>query len=156
MAKPMIFTDDTRPSHFAFANQIGVQTDEDEKEAAQIPHELRRTIESHLWLANLEASLGITMSANSGMPRQPHPDGPTVMTRNPLACAQIALEEAHAAHDVSRMLRGVVSNMHLLAIFSREARFTPYLGHAHYVYACYLKSQINSSRPPSSCDLGLV
>ena len=76
MAKPMIFTDDTRPSHCTFANQIGVQTDEDEKEVAQVPDELRRTIESHLWLANLEVSSGITptMSTNSAMPRQPHPD----------------------------------------------------------------------------------
>ena len=59
-------------------------------------------------------------------------------------------------NDVARMLRGVVSNMHLLAKFSREAGFTPYLGHARYIYACYLKSQINSSHPPSSCDLGSV
>ena len=65
------------------------------------------------------------------------------------------VEKAHAARDVSSMLRGVVSNMHLLAKFSREAGFTPYLGHAHYIYACYLKSQINSSRPPSSCDPSL-
>ena len=28
MAKPMIFTDDTQPTHFTFASQIGVQTDE--------------------------------------------------------------------------------------------------------------------------------
>ena len=54
------------------------------------------------------------------------------------------------------MFRGVVSNMHLLAKFSREAGFVPCLGRAHYIYACYLKSQINSSRPPSDCDLGSV
>ena len=44
MAKPMIFTDDTRPSHYTFANQIGVQTDEDETEEIQVPDELRCTI----------------------------------------------------------------------------------------------------------------
>ena len=54
------------------------------------------------------------------------------------------------------MLRGVVFNMHLLAKLSREAGFTPYVGHAHYIYACYLKSQINSSRLPSDCDFGSV
>ena len=27
MAKPMIFSDETRPTHFTFANQVGVQTD---------------------------------------------------------------------------------------------------------------------------------
>ena len=96
------------------------------------------------------------MSATAGMPKEPHPEGPTEMTWNQLACEQIALEEAHAAHDVSRMLRGLVSNVHLLAKLSREAKFTPSVGHAHYIYGCYLKSQINSSRPPSDCDLGSV
>ena len=92
---------------------------------------------------------------HSGVPRQPHPDGPTATARNQLACEQIARQEAHAAHAVSRMLRGVVSNMYLLAKFSRAAGFTRYLGHAHYICACCLKSQINSSRPPSTCDLGV-
>ena len=119
MAKPMIFADDTHPCHFALANQIGVQTDEDEQIATQVPDELRRTVESHLWLANLETSSGITptMSTTSGMPREPHPEGPTAMTWSQLACEQIVLEEAHAAQD------GVVSNMHLLAKLSREAGF---------------------------------
>ena len=64
-----------------------------------------------------------------------------------------ALVNAHQARDVSRMLRGVVSK---LAKFSREAGFLPYIGHAHYIYERYLKSQINSSRPPSDCDLSSV
>ena len=48
--------------------------------------------------------------------------------------------------------------MHLLAKLSslREAGFTRYVGHARYIYACYLKSQISSSRSPSGCDLGSV
>ena len=37
------------------------------------------------------------------------------------------------------MLKGIVSNMHLLAKFSREAGFVPFLGHAHYLYACDLE-----------------
>ena len=49
------------------------------------------------------------------------------MTRNQLACEQVALGEAQADRDVSRMLRGVVSNMHLLAKFSRQAGFTSML-----------------------------
>ena len=146
----MIFTDDTRPSHFTFANQVGVQTGEDEGDETAIPDELRRAIESHLWLTNLEVFSGMTptMSVNSETPRQPHPDGPTTVTRNQLATEQIAL--AHANQDVSRMLQGVVSNTHLLAKFSRGAGFTPDLGHAHYIYACHLKSHINSSCPPYS------
>ena len=56
MAKPMIFTDDTQPTHFTFANQVGVQTDESLSLENLVPDELGRTIESHLWLANLEMS----------------------------------------------------------------------------------------------------
>ena len=78
------------------------------------------------------------------------------MTWHQLEHEQTALVRAHEDNDVSRMLRGVVSNMHLLAKLSREAGFIPYIGHAHYIYACYLKSKINSSRPPSDCDLSSV
>ena len=59
---------------------------------------------------------------------QPHPDGPTMMTWNQLQHEQNALVRAHKDGDVSRMLRGVVSNMHLLAKLSREAGFLPYIG----------------------------
>ena len=51
------------------------------------------------------------------------------------------------------MLRG---NTHLLAKLSREAGFLPYMRHAHYICECYLKSKINSGRPPSDCDLSSV
>ena len=50
------------------------------------------------------------------------------------------------------MLKGVVTNKHCLAKFSREAFLTPYLGHAHYIYACYLKGQILSRHPPADCN----
>ena len=71
MARPMTLTDDTRPSHFTFANQAGVQTDEDAGNATTVSDELRRTIDSPLRLANLELASGITptTSANSAMPR---------------------------------------------------------------------------------------
>ena len=49
MAKPMIFSDETRPTHFTFANQVGVQTDERGSKES-IPDELARTIQSHLCL----------------------------------------------------------------------------------------------------------
>ena len=163
MARPMILTDDTRPSHFTFANQVGAQTDDNAGNATTVPDELRRAIDSHLWLTNLEVSSGITptMSTNSTMPRSPHPDGPTRLTMSQLDAAQLALERAHVEQqDIFRMLKGVVTNTHLLAKFSREAGLVPYLGHAHYLYACYLKSQIDSSgessRPPSDCDLESV
>ena len=96
MAKPMILTDDTQPTHFTFANQVGVQTNESVSAENPVPDELGRTIESHLWLANLEMSTGITptMSTTSKMPREPHPDGPTTMTWTQLAHEQNALERA--------------------------------------------------------------
>ena len=44
-ARPMILTDDTRPSLFTFANQVSVQTD-DTSAATGTPEELRQTIAS--------------------------------------------------------------------------------------------------------------
>ena len=42
MARPIILTDDARPSHFTFvANQVGVQTDDGAGNAATVPDELR-------------------------------------------------------------------------------------------------------------------
>ena len=81
MAKPMIFSEETGPTHFTFANQVGVQTDDDSSDGS-VPEELARTIQSHLWLANLEISSGCTptWSATLPIPREPHPDGPTIMT----------------------------------------------------------------------------
>ena len=81
MAKRMIFSEETGPTHFTFANQIGVQADNDSSDGS-IPDELARTIQSHLWLANLEVSSGCTPTWSSTLPipRQPHPDGPTIMT----------------------------------------------------------------------------
>ena len=110
---------ETRPTHFTFANQVGVQTDEGSTDGT-IPNELARAIQSHLWLANLEMSSGNTptMSSTSKLPQQPHPDKPTIMTWHQLEHAQNAIVEAHKARDVSGMLKGVVSNMHLLAKFS--------------------------------------
>ena len=52
MAKPMILSDETRPTNFTFANQVGVQIDE--RASSDVPlDELGRAIQSHLWLANL-------------------------------------------------------------------------------------------------------
>ena len=159
MARPMILSDETRPTDYTFANRVAahVQTDQDLVDGST-PDELARTIQSHLWLANLEISSGIApaMSTTSQMPRQPHPDGPTTMTWHQLEDAQKAIVQGHSDRNVSAMLKGVVANMHILSKFSREAGFLPYIGHAHYIYECYLKSQINSSRPPSGCDLSTV
>ena len=41
MAKPMIFSEETGPTHFAFANQIGVQADDDSSDES-VPEELAR------------------------------------------------------------------------------------------------------------------
>ena len=146
MARPMILSDETRPTDYTFANRVAVhvQTDQDQNDGST-PDELARTIQSHLWLANLEISSGISpsMSTTSQMPRQPHPDGPTIMTWHQLVDAQKAIVKGHSDRNVSAMLKGVVANMHMLAKLSREAGFLSYIGHAHYLYECYLKSQIN-------------
>ena len=49
------------------------------------------------------------------------------MTWHQLEDAQNAIVESHKAKDASGMLKGVVSNMHLLAKFSREAGFLPHM-----------------------------
>ena len=92
MAKPMIFSEETQPTHSTFANQVDVQTDHDQP-GTPVPNELSRTIESHLWLANLEMSSGSTptMSTTSQLPQQPHPGGPTIMTWNQLEHERDAL-----------------------------------------------------------------
>ena len=74
MARPMILSDETRPTDYTFANRVAahVQTDQDLVDGSK-PDELARTIQSHLWLANLEISSGIApaMSTTSQMPRLP-------------------------------------------------------------------------------------
>ena len=78
------------------------------------------------------------------------------MTRNQLLDAQLKLDQAHQQRDISKMLKGIVTNMHCLARFSREAGLTPCIGHAHYLYACYLKSQVSSRNPPSEYNMDSV
>ena len=118
MARPMILSDETRPTDYTFANSVAahVQTDQDMTDGST-PDELTRTIQSHLWLANLEISSGIApaMSTTSQMPREPHPDGPTTMTWHQLEDAQKAIVKGHSDRNVSAMLKGVVANMHILA-----------------------------------------
>ena len=86
----------------------------------------------------------------------PHPDGPTHMTMNQLLDAQLKLEQAHQQRDISKRFKGTVANMHCLTKFSEEAVLTPYMGHAYYLYACYLKSQVSSRSSPSECNLESV
>ena len=157
-ARPMILSDDTKQSDYTFAHCVATSVQTDDMADHSTPDELAQTIESHLWLANLEISSGIAkaMSTTSQMPRDPHPDGPTTMTWHQLEDAYQTIVEGHRNRSVSTMLKGVVANMHSLCKFSREAGFLPYIGHAHYIYECYLKSQINSSSPPSGCDLSTV
>ena len=61
-----------------------------------------RTIQSHLWLANLEMSSGTTttMSSTSKLPQQPRPDGPTMMTWNQIQHEQNALVRAHEEQKI--------------------------------------------------------
>ena len=80
MAKPMIFTDDTQPTHFTFANQVGAQTDESASVESPVPDELGRTIESHLWLANLETSSGSTPPTRLGAFMSIHETHPRQLT----------------------------------------------------------------------------
>ena len=66
-------------------------------------------------------------------PRHPQPEGPTAPTRLQLMDAQTQLEAAREDKHLTKMLKGVVANMHCLMKFSREAGLTPCLGPAHYI-----------------------
>ena len=81
-ARPMILSDETRQTDYTFAHCVATLVQTDDVVDDSTPDELAQTIESHLWLANLEVSSGIAkaMSTTSQMPRDPHPDGPTTMT----------------------------------------------------------------------------
>ena len=112
VARPMILSDETRPTDYTFANTIAVQvqTESDQRDGST-SDELTQTIQSHLWLANLEMSSTIpkSMSIVPLVPREPHPDGPTMMTWNQLEDAQNAIVQGHVNQDVSAMLKGVVA-----------------------------------------------
>ena len=50
MARPMILSDETRPTDYTFANRVAVQVQtEDGISDGSTPDELTRTIQSHLW-----------------------------------------------------------------------------------------------------------
>ena len=140
MVRPMIFSEETGPTHFRLVckpmtiHQTGLYPMHHSKPFYGLP----------IWRSS---GCTPTMSSTTQLPRQPPPDGPTIMTWHQLEDVHKAIVTAHEAKDMSGMLKGVVSNMHLLAKFSREAGFLPYIGHAHY---------INSSRPPLGCDLSTV
>ena len=149
-ATPMVHTDVTRSSDFTLAH-MAIQTDDSEDEdIPPIPEELRQTIGCHLWLANLEVSAAISpsMLLTPSFTMHPHPDGPTPTTMNQLLDSQVKLEEAHQNRDLTRMLKGVITNMHCLTKFARETGLTLYIGHAHYLFACYRTSQASSRSPP--------
>ena len=59
MARPMILSDATRPTDYTFAHCVATLVQTDDVVDESTPDELDQTIESHLWLANLEISSGI-------------------------------------------------------------------------------------------------
>ena len=122
MARPMILSDETRPSDYTFAHCVATLVQTDDVVDESTPDELAQTIDSHLWLANLEISSGIApaMSTTSQLPRDPHPDGPTTMTWHQLEDAQQAIVQGHRDRNVSAMLKGVVANTHTLCKFPEQ------------------------------------
>ena len=63
VARPMILSDETRPTDYTFAHKVAVQvqTESDQRDGSS-SEELTRTTQSHLWLANLEISSTIPKS----------------------------------------------------------------------------------------------
>ena len=69
----MILSEGTRPSDYTFAHCVATLVQTDDVVDKSTPDELAQTIDSHLWLANLEISSGIApaMSTTSHIPRDP-------------------------------------------------------------------------------------
>ena len=104
------------------------------------------TVGSHVWLANLAAS-----SREHSLP--------TALQRPPSFDRATHLEAACQGRQLTRMLKGVVTNMHCLALLSLETGMVPYLGPAQHIDACYLEALQTSQQPPEECTLnqrGLV
>ena len=71
-ARPMVFTDDTRPSQFTFANQVGVQTDADASDATGAPAEYLKgqmTSSSPPSDCNLESVWSLQVVLGKDMPK---------------------------------------------------------------------------------------
>ena len=101
---------------------MSVQTDRCVDEtSSDVPDELQQTIGSHLWLANLETSAGTPpdVRLRPEVSTHPHSEGPTALTKSQILDAQTQLEAGRRDRNLSKMLKGVVTNMHCLAqIFS--------------------------------------
>ena len=119
-------TTESRPSADTFANMV-VQTHEENSPVdAKIPDELK-TIGTHLWLANMEVSAqSLVLKPLSENP--PNPNRLTPMTKAQLLDAQTQIETSCKDKHLTRMLKGVVTNMHCLMTLSREAGFIPLFG----------------------------
>ena len=74
----------------------------------EVPSELRQTIGSHLWLANMEAS-SRRLALKPLSKKHPNPHGPTTMTQAQLLHAQTQLEAASRNHHLTRMLKAVLT-----------------------------------------------
>ena len=82
----------------------------------EVPDELKKTISSHLWIANVEAS-GKKLILKPPSRNPPNPHGLPSMTKAQLP-DQTQLEAACTDKRLTRMLKGVITNTHCLTTFS--------------------------------------
>ena len=116
---------------------MAVQTDACvDENSSDIPDELLQTIGSHLWLANLETSAGTPpdVRLKPQISRHPLPNEPAALTRSQLLDTHTQLGAARKDRNLSKMLEGVVTSMHCLTKFSREAGLTRRLKNYQYQY----------------------
>ena len=126
-AIPAGHTDLSHQTAFTFAS-VEVQAQEGCDSAPIASHlreeDLQRTIDSHLWLSNLSTSVN---NASLPSPDVSHlnPLGISAKTGVELKGAHTQLELACRDANLTRMLKGVVTNMHCLLTLAVEAGFTP-------------------------------
>ena len=69
------------------------------------------------------------------------------MTRQQLLDAQVQLDQAYQQRDIAQMLKGVVTNMHCLVKFSREAGLTPFYRACSLHLCLFSQESKHVSRP---------
>ena len=94
-ATPVGHTADSRPNALTFANTAAQTEELTPQVSPEIPDELKQTMGSHLWLANLEASAKTPPSSRLVLEPEisghPNPERPTAMTSAQLLDAQTQL-----------------------------------------------------------------
>ena len=109
-------TAETHQTAFSFSH-MAVQTNDPlvvpSHSSGQVAGGLRKTLGSHIWLAHVAASSqSMALQPPSQNPPNPNPTRLTTLTKAQVLDVQTQLEAACRDKHLTRMLKGVVTNIH--------------------------------------------